>query len=95
MAEAAGVTEGSPVRVTVEPGRILIETEVEPSLDQMLAAFDPDKQGGEAMAGGAAGVEAFAHGGACVPGLDEPPRIQYRPVGLGLAGSHPYWPGGS
>ncbi len=64
MAKTAGVTEGSPVRVTVEPCRIVIETETEPTLDQMLAAFDPKKHGGEAMAGGAVGVEAFAHGDA-------------------------------
>jgi len=64
MAKLAGVAEGSPVRVTVKPGRIVIETETEPTLDQMLAAFDPGKHGGEAMAGGAAGVEAFANGDA-------------------------------
>jgi antitoxin MazE len=64
MAKAAGVAEGSPVRVTVKPGRIVIETEVEPTLDQMLAAFDPKKHGGEAIADGAVGKEAFAHGDA-------------------------------
>lgn len=64
MAKAAGVTEGSPVRITVEPGRIVIETETEPTLEQMLAAFDPKKHGGEAVAGGAVGVEAFADGDA-------------------------------
>lgn len=62
MAKAAGVSDGSPVRVTVEPGRIVIETEVEPTLDQMLAAFDPKKHGGEAMAYRPVGKEAFAHG---------------------------------
>ena len=36
------------------------ETKAEPTLDQMLAAFDPKKHGGEAMAGGAVGGEAFA-----------------------------------
>lgn len=64
MAKAAGVAEGTPVRVTVKPGRIVIETEMEPTLDQMLAAFDPKKHSGEAMADGAVGVEAFAHGDA-------------------------------
>lgn len=34
MAKTAGVAEGSPVRVTVKPGRIVIETEDEPTLDQ-------------------------------------------------------------
>lgn len=60
MAKAAGVTEGSPVRITVKPGLIVIETETEPTLDAMLAAFDAKKHGGEVMADGAVGVEAFA-----------------------------------
>lgn len=64
MATLAGVAEGSPVRVTVEPGRIVIETEVGPTLEQMLAAFDPKRHSGEAMAGRAVGVEAFANGDA-------------------------------
>jgi antitoxin MazE len=64
MARTAGVAEGSPVRVTVEPGRIIIETEAEPTLDQMLVSFDPKKHGGEVMAGRAVGVEAFADGDA-------------------------------
>lgn len=64
MAKTAGVAEGSPVRVTVEPGRIVIETEVEPTLDEMLAAFDPKKHGGEAMSDRPVGKEAFAHGDA-------------------------------
>ena len=64
MAKAAGVAEGSAVRVSVKPGRIVIEAEDDPTLDQMLAAFDPKKHGGEAMAGGAVGVEAFANGDA-------------------------------
>lgn len=64
MAKTAGVAEGSPVRVTVEPGRIVIETEVEPTLDEMLAAFDPKKHGGEVMADRPVGKEAFAHGDA-------------------------------
>ena len=64
MAKTAGVVDGSAVRVTVEPGRIVIETEVEPTLDQMLAAFDPKKHGGEAMADHPVGKEAFANGDA-------------------------------
>jgi antitoxin MazE len=60
MAKTAGVTEGTPVRVIVKPGRIVIEAESEPTLEQMLAAFDPKKHGGELMAGGAMGAEAFA-----------------------------------
>lgn len=64
MAKIAGVAEGSPVRVTVKPGLIVIETEVEPTLDEMLAAFDPKKHGGEAMADRPVGKEAFANGDA-------------------------------
>ena len=60
MAKTAGVADGSPVRVTVKPGRIVIETETEPTLDQMLAAFDPKRHGGEVMADRPVGVEAFA-----------------------------------
>ena len=60
MAKTAGVAEGTPVRVTVRPGRIVIETEVEPTLEQMLAAFDPKKHGGELMADSPRGLEAFS-----------------------------------
>jgi antitoxin MazE len=64
MAKTAGVTDGSPVRVTVKPGRIVIETETEPNLDQMLAAFDPKRHGGEVMVDRSVGKEAFARGDA-------------------------------
>ena len=60
MAKSAGVAAGTPVRVTVQPGRIVIESDVEPSLEQMLASFDPQKHGGEFMADGARGVEVFS-----------------------------------
>ena len=62
MAKGAGVTVGigTPVRVVVKPGRIVIEAETEPSLEQMLATFDPKKLGGELTAGGAVGTQAFA-----------------------------------
>ena len=48
------------MRVIVEPGRIVIEAETEPTLEQMLAAFNPKKHSGESMSGGSVGVEAFA-----------------------------------
>jgi antitoxin MazE len=51
MARAAGLAVGSRVRVTVDPGRIVIEKETRPTLEQMLAAFDPEKHGGEAFYG--------------------------------------------
>jgi antitoxin MazE len=60
MAKTAGVADGSPVRVIVQPGRIIIESDTEPSLDHMLAMFDPKRHGGEVMADGPRGVEAFA-----------------------------------
>jgi antitoxin MazE len=60
MAKEAGVVEGTPVRVTVKPGRIVIEAETESSLDEMLAAFDPQKHGGELMADAPVGVEVFS-----------------------------------
>ena len=60
MAKAAGADIGTYARGSVRPGRIDIEAEMEPTLDQMLAAFDPMKHKGEAMADGAVGVEAFA-----------------------------------
>ena len=60
MAKAAGVTEGTAVRVMVQPGRIVIEADTEPTLEQMLAAFNPKKHGGEAMVDGPVGLEAFA-----------------------------------
>lgn len=59
MAKAAGVADGTPVRVSVEPGRIVIESETEPTLEQMLTAFDPKRHGGELMADGPVGAEAF------------------------------------
>lgn len=60
MAKAAGVSDGSSVRVSVKPGRIVIESETEPTLEHMLAAFDPIRHGGEVMADSPRGVEAFA-----------------------------------
>jgi len=60
MAKAAGVADGSPVRVIVKPGRIVIESETEPTLEAMLAMFDPERHGGEVMADAPRGVEAFA-----------------------------------
>ncbi len=59
MAAAAGVVDGTPVRVSVEPGRIVIETQAEPTLDDMLAAFDPKRHGGEVMSFAPVGVEVL------------------------------------
>lgn len=60
MAKTAGIVEGTPVRVTVKPGRILIEADTEPTLDEMLAIFDPAKHSGEFVADPPIGAEAFA-----------------------------------
>ncbi len=60
MAKAAGVSDGTPVRVIVKPGRIVIESETEPTLKQMLSAFNPKKHGAEALTDGPVGVEAFS-----------------------------------
>jgi antitoxin MazE len=49
MVETAGVVEDSPVRVTAHLGRIVVESELEPTLAQMLAAFNSRKHGGEVM----------------------------------------------
>ena len=60
MAKTAGIVEGTPVRVTVKPGRILIEADTEPTLDEMLATFDSAKHSGEFVADPPIGAEAFA-----------------------------------
>jgi len=60
LAMVAGVTAGTPVRVSAMPGRIVIEADNRPTLEQMLAAFDPEKHGGELMASALVGAEVFA-----------------------------------
>jgi antitoxin MazE len=60
LANAAGVDANSPVRITVEPGRIIIETTPQKlSLADMLTRFDPKRHGGEAMAFVPLGKEAM------------------------------------
>jgi antitoxin MazE len=59
VAKAAGVTEGTPVRIIAQRGRIIIEKEArEPTLEEMLAAFDPKRHGGEIMPFAPVGKEA-------------------------------------
>jgi antitoxin MazE len=60
MAKTACVVDGSPVRITVKPGRIVIESETEPTLEQMLAMFDPKRHGVDMLADARLGVKAFA-----------------------------------
>jgi antitoxin component of MazEF toxin-antitoxin module len=60
LANAAGVDANSPVNITVEPGRIIIETAPKKlSLTEMLNRFDPQRHGGEAMAFAPLGKEAM------------------------------------
>jgi antitoxin MazE len=50
LAEAAGIDLNTVLSVSAQPGRIVIEARTgRPSLDEMLAAFDPKRHGGEAM----------------------------------------------
>lgn len=51
VASAAGVRDGTPVRISVQAGRIIVEAvDRQATLDEMLAAFDIEKHSGEAMA---------------------------------------------
>lgn len=55
LAHAAGFSEGTRVSVAASPGRLVIEVIDEPTLEQMLAAYDPQRHGGEAISGPAGG----------------------------------------
>lgn len=61
VAKAAGVADGTPVRIVAEPGRIVIETTVKKrTLAQMLSQFNLEMHGGELMATeGAVGAEVL------------------------------------
>ena len=60
IAKTAGMTDGTPVRVIAQPGKITVEAiERKPTLDEMLAAFDKDRHGGEAMAFAPVGKEVL------------------------------------
>lgn len=61
VAKAAHFALGSPIRVEVVEGGILLRPTGEPklSLAQKLKAFDPAIHGGEAMACGLVGAEVF------------------------------------
>jgi antitoxin MazE len=64
VAKAARLARGAPIRVEVVEGGVFVRVSGKPklSLAQKLKAFDPAKHGGEAMATGPVGVEAFADG---------------------------------
>lgn len=60
VAKVAGVEEGTPVRIIAEPGRIVVEAAMkERPLEEMLAAFDPQRHAGELMAGAPRGKEKW------------------------------------
>jgi antitoxin MazE len=60
IASTAGMGEGTQIRIVSQPGRITIEAlEVEPTLDEMLAAFDPQRHAGEVMSFPPLGLEAL------------------------------------
>jgi hypothetical protein len=51
----------SVIRIAGGNDRTSLETVSEPTLQRVLAAFDPKKHGDEAMDGSSASVEAFAY----------------------------------
>lgn len=57
MLKVAGVVDGTPVRIVVKRGRIVIDAETEPTLEDMLALFDAKRHGGEVMAFAPLGLE--------------------------------------
>jgi antitoxin MazE len=60
IAKVAGLQSHSAVTITAQPGRIIIESvNARPSLDDMLARFDPSRHGGEAMAFAPVGEEVL------------------------------------
>lgn len=60
VAKALGVEQGTPVRLVVEEGRLVVEkVERRRTLDEMLAAYDPQRHGGEDMAFDPAGREIY------------------------------------
>jgi antitoxin MazE len=60
IASTAGMAEGTSVRIMSQPGRIVIEAlDAEPTLDEMLAAFDPKRHAGEVMSFAPTGIEVL------------------------------------
>ena len=60
IAKVAGVAANSQVTITAQPGRIVIESvAARPSLDDMLARFDPERHSGEVMAFAPIGKEVL------------------------------------
>jgi len=61
VARAAGLQADAQVALTVENGRITIERiqGAKRTLAEKLAAYDPEKHGGEFVVGGRVGVEVM------------------------------------
>ena len=61
VAKAAGFKLGQPVEVSAQDAKVLVTAVGEPrlTLAQKLAAFDPDRHGGELMATARVGNEVF------------------------------------
>ena len=60
VAKVAGVEADSQVTISAQPGRIVIEVVAKrPTLEAMLARFDPARHGGEAMAFAPIGKEVL------------------------------------
>lgn len=60
LAKAAGVEAGTPIRIQVKPGKIVIEAIPQtPTLETMLEQFDPKRHKGEVMAFAPVGAEVL------------------------------------
>ena len=60
VAKVAGVEADSQVTISAQPGRIVFEVVAKrPTLEAMLARFDPARHGGEAMAFAPIGKEVL------------------------------------
>ncbi|MDP2679878.1 MAG: PbsX family transcriptional regulator [Rhodoferax sp.] len=61
VAKAARFAQGSPIRIEVVEGGVLLRAVGEPKLTlaQKLKAFDPAVHGGDAMTSGRVGAEVF------------------------------------
>ena len=58
IAKTAGIADGTQVRVTAQPGKIIVEmTDRKPSLHEMLDSFDKTRHGSEVMAFAPVGKE--------------------------------------
>jgi antitoxin MazE len=60
IAKTAGMSDGTQVRITAQPGKIIVEAmDRKPTLGEMLAAFDKERHGGEVMALAPVGKEVL------------------------------------